>query len=120
MVLLIGNVVIFFDKQVANGGGYRVKIKWRAEQAGSKVNLLTSSSSFDQTYGSEEAAEHDRGRFLMYARTGKNIHLVMNPGRRPEISFFFPKAPRSSINSINENSKGVTLKLRKCTFLKSL
>jgi len=53
MVLLIGNVVIFFDKQVANGGGYRLKLNWRAEQAGSKVNVLMSSSSFDQTYGSE-------------------------------------------------------------------
>ena len=32
MVLLGGDVMIVLDKKVANGGGYRLQIKWRIDK----------------------------------------------------------------------------------------
>ena len=60
MVLLIGEVGTYYDNSIENGGGYRLYIRYRDDRGGSKTQRLLSSQSFPQTYGSEEAAEHDK------------------------------------------------------------
>ena len=46
MVLLIGEVVVYHDESIENGGGFRLFIKYREDKGGSTVQRVHSSQSF--------------------------------------------------------------------------
>jgi hypothetical protein len=60
MVIISSDVITSYDDAVENGGGYRLYVKYREDKGGAKLQKLYSSKIYYQTYGSEEAAEHDK------------------------------------------------------------